>query len=473
MKADQARLERLHGRRTFWLPKEKTMRMRTALFTTGILALLLLLTLGACSRGVNTVPPPTAIPTEVPATETLTPTVRPSATATALPPQNTATPTATFTATTPPWGTIQGSVWEDKCSATAGAPAFPCQTAADGTLVGDGKRQPGEPALAGVIVVLTKGSCPGALLSKTATDAQGHYAFSHLAPGTYCVLIDEQDLANRPLLIPGTWTSPGIGQGQMQVTLTPGSEMQVDFARTVQRAQHAQAVTPTLMPLTQPSATPTILPSITPTATTPPLPTPTLTNEQKVYALGEPQMHDPMDIPGANWLIFNSFPWAQIKPENGKLLVTILKPDPTHNLWIRSTYPALKDAYLEAVFQTGRACNHKDRYGLVVRSPSKYEGVVFVVSCDAMYKIYRWNGGLTVYRDWTHATMVHPGANQINRIGVWMEGNTLKLYINRKYVDEVEEDLFTEGDFALMVGGGATQGFQVAIDEVNYWTKLP
>ncbi|HEY58580.1 MAG TPA: hypothetical protein G4O04_08625 [Anaerolineae bacterium] len=435
-------------------------------FGRGIVAVLVLLILSACNSTTGGVAP-TVAPAGATFTETLAPTSGPTATvtATALLPQN----TATFTATAPPMGTIQGAVWEDRCSASEESSAFPCQISADGTPLGDGQRQPGEPALAGVVVSLAQGPCPGTLLSKTTTDARGVYAFKGLPPGRYCVSIDDQAPLNQPLLSPGVWTQPGVGQGQQEISLPPNGAVEVNFARTLQRAEQAQAVTPTLSPTLPPSATPTF----TPTSTMTPIPTPTLTDAQKPYALGEPQMHDPMNTPGAHWLIFNSFPWASIQPGNGKLLVTILKPGPTHNLWIRSTYPALKDAYLEAVFQTGKACNHKDRYGLVVRSPSKYEGVVFVVSCDAMYKIYRWNGGFTLYRNWTHATMVHSGPNQTNRIGVWMEGNTIKLYINRAYVDEVEENLFTEGSFALMVGGGATPGFQVAIDEVNYWTELP
>ncbi len=428
--------------------------------------LLLLLALVACTRASGSAPPPLPTVTEASPTETLLPSEAPTSviTATALAPVMVASPTATK----PLLGDIVGWVWEDRCPASATAePAADkmCQSTPEGALVGDGQRQADEPALAGVVVHLAKGACPGTPLSKTTTDAQGAYAFRNLPPGTYCVSIDAQEPTNVPLLNPGTWTLPRLAQGQQEVELPAGQKVQVDFARTIQSAELAQALTPTLAPK--------VAPSLTPTSTSTPVPTPTLTNEEKPYALGEPDMHDPMDLPTAHWLIFNTFPWAHMEAKDGKLVVTILSPEPTHNLWIRSTYPPLKDAYIEAVFITGDQCNHKDRYGLVVRSPSKYEGIVFTVSCDAMYKIYRWNGGFKLLRNWSHATMVHPGPNQVNRIGVWMEGNTLKLYINRAYVDEVEEDLFTEGDFALMVGGDASPRFQVAIDEVNYWTHLP
>ncbi len=178
-------------------------------------------------------------------------------------------------------------------------------------------------------------------------------------------------------------------------------------------------------------------------------------------------MLDPMDIPGRHWYVWGN-PYVRPKVVPGALRLIVDKPsDITY--WIRSDYPPLSDAYIQGVFRTGDSCHHKDRYGLVVRSPNSYEGYLFVISCDGMYKIFRWNGGLLLLHDWERTMAIHTGGRQINRVGVWMEGTSLRLFVNNTLVAEVQDDKYTEGSFGILVGADATHGFTVDVEEVAYW----
>ena len=91
---------------------------------------------------------------------------------------------------------------------------------------GDGVYTPGEPAFAGVEVVLGIGTCGTATLSQTTIAASdGSYQFTIPAPnaGTYCISIDPLVEPNTSILIPGGFTQP-IG-GEYEITLTEGQDM--------------------------------------------------------------------------------------------------------------------------------------------------------------------------------------------------------------------------------------------------------
>ncbi len=402
------------------------------------------------------------------------PTVAPAAAEESQPkPAATEEPVATQApqpkATAAPAGRIAGWVWEDHCTVTnasdgtvtAGAN---CQNDPSAGYVGDGIRQNDEPALAGVRVQLSQGSCPGAPLSVTVTNGEGYYQFSQVPAGTYCISVDTQDPANASLLGAGTWTQPGIGAGQAMVVLPDGGAAAVNFA------YFRKAPEPTPVAKAQPTATP----EATAEATATPEPTVTPTeapDATKPYTLGEPDVDDNMTVPGAHW--FTMIPtgwngWVNYTATGEGLLISVLKPG-VNNYWVASNYPALKNGYVEATFRTGNNCVRKNRYGLAVRGPERYEGVLFMVSCDGMYKIFRWNGGFKLLSDWTRTTAIHTGSRQVNHIGVWMEGNKLTLYINHAPVKTVEEDVFTSGGIGIVAGAESADGFDVTVNEVKYW----
>jgi len=54
-------------------------------------------------------------------------------------------------------------------------------------------------------------------------------------------------------------------------------------------------------------------------------------------------------------------------------------------------------------------------------------------------------------------------------VGVWAEGNDIRLYINDVLVVELEVDIYDEGRFGLLVGSTNTTNFDVYVDEISYW----
>lgn len=415
--------------------------------------------LAGCQGGPTPPPevPPSPTPAQMPTLLTpellTTPTQIFASTATVTPLPS---PTATLSPT-PAAGRIQGRVWADGCpvagETNVEAPPPECKLYAGVGYAGDGVQQPGELGLAGVVVQLAQGPCPGTPLSQTVTDALGQYVFANLPPGQYCVSVDPEDPRNQPLLNPGIWTQPLPEVSSLTVQVEAGQIQEVHFGRTFK-------------PLPTPTPSPTLPPQQTPVPTQP---TPTSTPERPTnpYELGDPDILDTLDVPGRTWYLRWS-PEVLITGEPGRLVMEMKKPQPFINYWTFSTYPPIGDGYVEATFITDQPCRGRDRYGLIVRAPTRYEGVIFLIGCNGMYKVIRWNGGLKILQDWTRTPAIHVGPRQVNRIGVWMEGETLKLYINRALVVEVVEEVFREGSVGVVIGSDYNM-FKVYLDQFAIW----
>ena len=139
----------------------------------------------------------------------------------------TAVPSTIDAATLPPGGSIGGRVWHDLCSVwgptEAVAPAG-CAEDASGGYRANGLLDSGESGIAGVVLHLGEGLCPGSPSAQTTTDAQGGYRFSGLVPGSYCVSLDPAGDSNGNILLPGGWTYPLGIDGMTSISMALSSD---------------------------------------------------------------------------------------------------------------------------------------------------------------------------------------------------------------------------------------------------------
>lgn len=109
---------------------------------------------------------------------------------------------------------VSGVVWHDLCAVAGGEgdtpeiPSAGCIQLENGDYLANGNQEEDEPRLAGIEVSLGQGACPSTGLAVTKTNQRGEFNFSDLTPGTYCVSVQSDSLANGPTLIPGRWSAP-------------------------------------------------------------------------------------------------------------------------------------------------------------------------------------------------------------------------------------------------------------------------
>jgi hypothetical protein len=387
-------------------------------------------------------------------------------------------------------GGVAGRVWHDLCASPQQGQPIP-DTAPPGCLEvgeGNGFRADGaldsqEPGIPGVQVALGFGACPSPGIATTKTGADGFYLFTGLQAGTYCVQIDPNQETNAPLMMPGSWTSPTVseagGIASVSVTLAEG-EVKTDIyfgwdyqSLPLYEPPTLDTPTATLMLTPLPTLTATPQPMMTPTSTstTTPTPTNTLSVTDPKSGLGEPVWKDGFET-GDQWPLYED-DHVRFTVESGELIMTALNADFWNGWMLMSTVAT--DFYLEMTATTGN-CSGRDGYGMMVRATKEDQGHIgylFGISCDGRYSLRSWDGESYVkLLNWSWSDDVLAGASQSNRIGLWAEGDRLRLYVNGTFLTEVVDSEHTKGQFGVFVGAAETTDLTVKVDEFGYW-ELP
>ena len=232
-------------------------------------------------------------------------------------------------------------------------------------------------------------------------------------------------------------------------------------------ATHTQTLTPL------PSNTPTPAPTFTPTIT--------LAPGDPRLTIGPPTSFDLMD--GSNpWMWpTGSDLFTSAEFENGKLVMSNLNLERQAG-WRLAIVEGRTYMYTEMTVTTGSTCNGKDNYGIVFRVPIRVEalrGYFFTVSCDGHYRLWKWDGRADNFKGeytplihWTYSSIINAGPEQTNRVGVMIEDNLMKLYINGVLMDQKNDATFKGGFFGIVVDpavDSGTEKFTIYVDDMSYW----
>jgi hypothetical protein len=233
---------------------------------------------------------------------------------------------------------------------------------------------------------------------------------------------------------------------------------------------------------TQPPAPTATKPGATaaPTATKPPAtpvptqgPTATLASSDPRAALGQPTWQDKMST-SDNWPTGDDpAGFTSIDFKNGALLLTALK---NKDGWRMAVSDSLTNFYLEETVNTG-SCSGKDRYGLIFRVPvvsNPDHGYLAAFTCDGQYSFRKWDGpdnSMSALTIWKTNKAINTGPNQVNRLGVLLQGGTMTLYANGIQLTSVSDPSYTAGFFGIFSGAITSSQYTVSIKEVDYWIK--
>jgi hypothetical protein len=183
--------------------------------------------------------------------------------------------------------------------------------------------------------------------------------------------------------------------------------------------------------------------------------------------LGDPTWIDMMNT-ADYWYLLDTQNSKFTQKEQGLEMISVKTGQ--NDEWGMSSYPNMKDFYLEITFITGPVCGSLDRYGVLFRAPDFDRGYVAGFSCDGRYRLYLWNGTQYIaLQEWSSSNLIKPGANQTNRLGVWADGEVIRLFANGQLIKEFSSSTYLDGGFGLTISSVQTVNFSVIVDEVKYW----
>ncbi len=223
-------------------------------------------------------------------------------------------------------------------------------------------------------------------------------------------------------------------------------------------------------------STPTPEPTATlmvPTST--PQPSATSAPTDPRQSLGSPSWQDTFDS-GAYWALDStgySDDYTAIKIENGSLVLTS-KTSTGWQGW-RISGKEAGNAYIEATITTA-SCSGGDTYGLILRAPdyTSGHGYYLELTCSGKYALSVWDSSSSrKLVDFTDTSFINSGPNQTNRIGIWMQDNTLKLFANGSPLTELTDNSITaSGHLGFFIAAYQTPGFTYSVSDLSLW-NLP
>ncbi len=193
--------------------------------------------------------------------------------------------------------------------------------------------------------------------------------------------------------------------------------------------------------------------------------TPTIST-QGLPELGDPDWKDTFESSSA-WYAFDESDYS-FGVKDGRFRIVAKQAD-TGDRWNSANGKKVKNFYLEAVFTMGPTCSGRDRYGLLVRAPEPEYGYVVSFSCDGYFRMYVWDNNYRAIQEWKSSEAIKKGSAETNRLGIWFQGSTIRLYANGQLLGEYIDGIYAEGGIGLMVGAPNTSGLEVWVEEIAYW----
>lgn len=219
------------------------------------------------------------------------------------------------------------------------------------------------------------------------------------------------------------------------------------------------------------SATPTF----TPTATVLWFPV-TSTPQLRTTATSTP---DISEIPGYSELIFDDSEvtddhWVSASDSNGSILVD----QNSVNLAVNSSKGALTafrndtllyNIYFESMMTTS-LCKSDDQMGVLFRVNGSMSYYRFLINCSGRVSLQQVAGGTpTTLIDWISTNQVQQGLNNPVKIGVWVYGSNLKIYLNDQLQMEVVNSTFYSGGIGFFAKAAGDSPIAVSFSEIKVY----
>lgn len=235
------------------------------------------------------------------------------------------------------------------------------------------------------------------------------------------------------------------------------------------------AVVFTATALAEQFANPTATPEPPSQATSEPTiePTPTPSADDPVKELGEADARDTLSSSGIWFKNSSSFDneFATFSAKSGSISAVSKKSGGP--IWYDYFEKRPADLFLEGKLTAG-SCSGNDAYGILFRGQDIGVGpsYFFAVKCNGNYDFYKFGvpGNISYLVSNKSNSAIKTGSGATNTLGVWANGDTIRLYANGIFLEEVKDStLLGEGYVGFFIWSVNSAGLSVDLDELAYW----
>jgi hypothetical protein len=215
------------------------------------------------------------------------------------------------------------------------------------------------------------------------------------------------------------------------------------------------ACLPTGTPIRLPSENPVLTSTVTPTETVvwfPATSTPTPFSSPVVTAtkvlkpeIGKIIFKDDFTN-GERWALSTSNAGSAAL---GKSELTIAISQPGTYIFTIRNEPILRNFYAE-ITASPTLCRGLDEYGLIFRWGSLGDFYRYSLSCDGQVRMDRLkNGTAASPQPWIATGIVPPGAPKLTRLGVWVNRDEMRFFVDENHQFTLSDPMLSSGLFGL------------------------
>jgi hypothetical protein len=152
-----------------------------------------------------------------------------------------------------------------------------------------------------------------------------------------------------------------------------------------------------------------------------------------------------------------------------RLLLSIIGPGPLRIVSMRSQ-PILGDFYAEASVDIS-LCSGADQYGMIFRATSRNDYYRFVVNCNGQARLERLRGGETYpLLDWLSSGDAPFGAPAHVKMGVWVVGREMRVFLNDHFQFSQTDPVFSNGTLGFFIYAGGQTPVTVSFSDLSVYS---
>lgn len=160
---------------------------------------------------------------------------------------------------------------------------------------------------------------------------------------------------------------------------------------------------------------------------------------------------------------------ASVAVTRNRLILSVNGQGPQSIISLR-TEPVLGDFYADVQADLS-LCRAADRYGLVFHAAPGGDYYRFAINCDGQLRLERGRGGsVAPLTDWLSSVDASFGAPASVKIGVWMAGSEIRLYLNDRFQLAFRDPTLRTGTIGFFAYANGTTPITVAFSNLQVYS---